>query len=263
MKIMYHVAHDWNNEHIKIMNSFGLFPEKGFTSIQVNEEDYFKIKDYLIKWFGNGGISYPDFTKQERKEALLSVKSTPSPHGYPMPDMDFGYRELTYDLSNYCDTCGIGFKQKDAFRIKSVPPSGKKQIFSLGWVFDELFVEKKIYDEIFKPLGIKSREVLKYKKETPFEDTVQLMLPEADEKLDLEGYPTETCAKCGRTKYQAMPQGFYPMYEDIIAPIFKSYEYFGSGASAFKRIFVTKELRDKLVDLKIDKLEWYIPTKKE
>lgn len=261
MKIMYHVAHDWKDEQIKIMNSFNLFPKKGFTAIQIEEEDYNKIEKHLIKWYGNGGVRYPDFTKQERKEALLSVKNTAPAHGYPMPDMDFGYRELTYDLSNYCSSCGIGFKQKDAFRLKSVPPMGKKQIFGLGWVFDEYFVERKIYEDIFKPLGIECREVLKYKKETPFENTVQLVLPETDEKLNLEGYPTESCSKCGRTKYQAMPQGFYPMYKNIIAPIFKSYDYFGSGASAFKRIFVTKELRDKLVDLKIEKLDWYIPTK--
>ena len=58
-----------------------------------------------------------------------------------------------------------------------------------------------------------------------------------------------------------MPQGFYPKYDKITAPIFKSYEYFGSGASGFKRIFVTKDLKDKLITLKIDKRESYIPTR--
>ena len=261
MKIMYHVALDWQEEQIKIMNSFDLFPKQGHTAIQIEEEKYNTIRKYIVNWKGSDGIRYPEFTKQERKESLISVKDGGHEHGYPMPDMNFGYRELTYDLSNYCPSCGIGFKQKDAFRLKSVPPVGKKQIFGLGWVFDEYFVERKIYEDIFKPLGIECREVLKYKKETPFENTVQLVLPETDEKLNLEGYPTESCSKCGRTKYQAMPQGFYPMYKNIIAPIFKSYDYFGSGASAFKRIFLTKELRDKLVDLKIEKLDWYIPTK--
>lgn len=258
---MYHVALDWKEEHIKIMNSFGLFPKKGHTAIQIEEETYNKVKDQIIKWRGSGGIRYPEFTKKEKEEALLLVKNGHYEQGYPMPDMDFGYRELTYDLSNYCPTCGIGFKQKDAFRLKSVPPAGKKQIFGVGWVFDEYFVEKKVYEEIFKPLGIKCREVLKYKKDTPFEETVQLVLEETQEKLNLESYPTETCTSCGKIKYQAMPQGFYPMYKNIIAPIFKSYEYFGSGGSAFKRTFVTKELRDLLVKLKIEKEYFYIPTK--
>ena len=261
MKIKYHVALDWNDAQIKIMNEFGIYPIKGHTAVQIEEETYFKVKDYIYKWRGSGGIRYPEFTKEELKEALLSEKKGHHEHGYPMPDMDFGYRELTYDLSDYCSNCGIGFKQKDAFRLKSVPPAGKKQIFGLGWIFDELFVEKPIYDQIFKPLGIKCREVLKYKKDIPFENTVQLVLEETQEKLNLQGYPIETCQVCKRTKYKAMPQGFYPMYKDVIAPIFKSHEYFGSGASAFKKIFVTKELRDKLVKLKIDKEEWYIPTR--
>ena len=261
MKIKYHVALDWTDEKIKIMNQFEIYPTKGHTAVQIEEKKYLKVKDYIYKWRGSDGIRYPEFTKEELKESLVSAKSGSHENGYPMPDMDFGFRKLTYDLSNYCPSCGIGLKQKDAFRIKNVPPTGKKQIFSLGWIDDELFVEKKIYDEIFKPLGIGCREVLKYKKETPFEDTVQLVLPETQEKLNLEGYPTETCATCNRTKYQAMPQGFFSMYKDIIAPIFKSYDYFGSGASAYKRIFVTKELRDKLIDLKIEKSIWYIPTK--
>lgn len=261
MRIMYHVALDWNDAQIEIMNEFGIYPAKGHTAVQIDEETYFKVKDYIYKWRGSDGIRYPEFTKEEIKESLLSVKKTAHSHGYPMPDMDFGYRELTYDLSNYCPNCGIGFKQKDAFRLKSVPPTGKKQIFSLGWVFDELFVEKTVYDEIFKPLGIKYREVLKYKKDTPFEGTVQLVLEETQEKLNLERYPTEICNVCKRTKYLAMPQGFYPIYKDIIAPIFKSNEYFGSGALAFKKIFVTKELREKLIALKIDKDYWYTPAK--
>ena len=34
-----------------------------------------------------------------------------------MPDGDGGYLPLTYDLSDYCSSCGIGKKQKDAKRI--------------------------------------------------------------------------------------------------------------------------------------------------
>lgn len=261
MIIKYHVALDWNDSQIEKMNEFGIYPIKGHTAVQIEEETYFKVKDYIYEWSGSGGIRYPEFAEKERKESLLSLKSGGHEHGYPMPDMDFGYRELTYDLRDYCSSCGIGLKQKDAFRLKNVPPAGKKQIFSLGWIYDELFVERKIYNEIFEPLGIKCREVLKYKKDTVFEDTVQLVLEETQEKLHLVDYPTESCSACGRTKYQPMPQGFYPMYKAIIAPIFKSYDYFGSGASATKKIFITKELREKLIALKIEKSAWYIPTK--
>lgn len=261
MKIKYHVALNWSDEQIKIMNQFEVYPVKGFTAVQIEEEKYKLLKNYIEKWRGSGGIRYPEFTKEELKQSILSAKGGGHEHGYPMPDDNGGYKELTYNLSDYCSHCGIGLKQKNAFRLKSVPASGKKQIFSLIWIDDELFVEKSIYDEVFKPLNIKCREVLKYKKDIPFEDTVQLVLEETTEKLNLKDNPIEACNYCERVKYQATPQGFYPVYRNIIAPIFKSSDYFGSGGAAGKRIFITKELREKLIDLKIEKMRWYIPTK--
>lgn len=260
MRKMIHLASDWNNEQIEVLNEYGVNPKKGFTAIQIEYNLYNRLEKYFKRW-KISGIPYPEFTKEELKQSQLSAKSGSHEHGYPMPDMDFGYRKLTYDLSNYCPNCGIGFEQKDTFRLKSIPPEGKKRIFSLGWVFDELFVDRNLYEEVFKSLNIKCREVLQHKKDIPFENTVQLVLAETNEKLDIPENIVETCSTCGRTKYQPMPQDFYPMYKDIIAPIFKSKDYFGSGASAYKRIFVTKELRDKLIALKIEKENWYFPTK--
>ncbi len=260
MTIKYHVAVNWSQEKIEIVNKFGIYPKIGFTAVQIEEEKYILVLEYLKRW-GGKGIRYPEFTKQELKDSLLSAKSGGHEHSYPMPDMNNGYKDLTYDLSDYCPKCGIGLKQKDAFRLKNVPAEGKKQVFSLGWINDELFVEKSIYDKIFLPLGIKQKEVLIYKKEIPFENTVQLILEETEEKLDLEANPIEVCNTCERTKYQPMPQGFYPMYKNIIAPIFKSYDYFGSGAAAGKRIFIAEDLREKLIDTKIEKATWYTPTK--
>lgn len=260
MKIMYHLATDWTASKIELVNEkFGLNPKLGFTSIQIEEKIYLELLPYLEKW-GTSGVKYPEFSIKELEESPLSAKSGHHTHGYPMPDMDFGYLNLTYDLNNYCETCGIGKKQKDAFRLKNVPPKGKKRIFGVGWVFDELFVERNLYNEIFKPLGIKSREVLKFKKDTPFEDRVQLVLPRTEEKLEIKDNPIEKCDDCGRWKYQPMPQGFYPKYSNIIAPIFKSKDYFGSGAEARNLIFVVKELREKLIEMKIEKPKWYFPT---
>lgn len=259
MKKMIHLASDWNDGQIKVLNEFGVFPKEGFSAIQIEYNLYLKLESHFKNW-DISGIPYPEFSKQELKNSTLSAKKTTATHGYPMPDMDFGYLDLTYDLTNYCSNCGIGLKQKDAFRVKNVPPQGKKRMFSLGWVFDELFVDRQLYDDVFKPLGIKSREVLVYKKEIPIENTVQLVLEETSEKLDIFDNPVEKCSSCGRVKYQPMPQSFYPKYNDIIAPIFKSADYFGSGASAYKRIFITKELREKLVNLKIEREDWYVPT---
>ena len=262
MKIMYHIANDWTNSQLEILSKEGHNPKKGYTAYQVDESEYYRLEQLFQGW-GIKGARYPQFTKKELSESLLSAKSNAHTHGYPMPDMDFGYLNLTYDLSDYCDTCGIGKQQQSPFRLKSVPKEGKKRLFSIGWVFDEYFVDKDLYLEVFKPLGIKSREVLKYKTDTLFENTLQLVLDETGESLELKGNPIESCPKCGRWKYQPMPQDFYPRYDNIMAPMFKSKEWFGTGAEARKRVFVTKELRGKLIDLKVEKPMWYIPTKSD
>jgi len=260
MKKMIHFASDWNEGQKEVLNKYGITPKEGFSAIQIDYDLYLKLELYFKNW-DISGIPYPEFTKEELKKSLLSAKNGGHEFGYPMPAMNFGYKNLTYDLTNYCHSCGIGLKQKDAFRLKNVPPEGKKRIFSIGWVFDELFVDKKLYEEVFKPLDIQCREVLQFKKDIPFENTVQLILQETEEQLDLPDNPIEKCTTCGRTKYQPMPQDFYPMYKNVIAPIFKSSDYFGSGASAYKRIFITKELRETIIKLKVEKEDWYFPTK--
>lgn len=261
MKIMYHVALNWDDNKIKIMKSYGVYPKEGYSAVQIEDEVYDKVKKYILKWKGSEGIRYPSFSNEEIQESLLSARCGGYEHGYPMPDMDFGYRKATYNLDNYCDLCGTGLKQNNSFYLKSIPKSTKKKIFTTGWVFDELFVDKQLYNDIFKPLDIQSREVLKYKDNTPFVDIVQLILHENETNLDLSEYSYEKCPKCSKKKYQPMSVDFYPTYKNFNTPIFKSKEYFGSGASAFKRIFISKDLRDQLFNLKLEKFEWYVPTK--
>ncbi|MEM9141348.1 MAG: hypothetical protein AAGA86_00080 [Bacteroidota bacterium] len=260
MRIFHQISGNWTNRQIEFLKKFNISLNLGVDKVILEENElYYELEPYFKKW-GALDIRYPEFTMKELTESKLSAKSGSHEHGYPMPDMDFGYLNLTYDLSDYCESSGIGKKQKDAFRLKNVPKAGKKRMFGVGWIFDEYFVDIELYNELFKPLGIKSRPVLKYKKEEPFDTHVQLVLEETEETLDLKDNPIEKCEESGRWKYQPMPQGFYPQYKNIIAPIFKSKEWFGTGAEARKRIFVTQELREKLIDMKIDKPQWYIPT---
>lgn len=262
MKIKHHIAGNWSLEQIKILKDYGYQLTEGIGNTIIEEdENYFKIKPYLEKW-QMVDIRFPDFTLKELKESPLSAKNGSWQHGYPMPDMDRGYLYNTYDTTDYCENCGVGLKQKNAFRIKNDPPKGKKRIFKLIWIDDELFVDKSIYADIIRPLGIKSREVVIHKKNISSENFVQLILPTTEEQLELHNnYPRKVCDICHRVKFQAMPIGFYPLYKNIKYPIFKSKEYFGEGANAFKRVFIVKELRDKLIDLKIEKNDWYFPSK--
>ncbi len=259
MKIKHHIGGDWSTDQINLLKGYGIYLKEGISTFEIEEGSvYTELQPFFKNW-GVLDVIYAEFTKKEKKDALLSIKNGRHEYGYPMPNLNFDYKKLTYNLQDYCEICGVGLKQKDAFRIKSIPLGGKKPIFGLIWIYDELFVERKIYDEIFLPIGIKYRDVYQYKNNIPFSEIVQLIIPETEENLNLENFNKEICSECGRIKYEAMPLNFYPIYKDNIAPIFKSYEYFGSGSNAFKRIFFEKGLRDRLIELKIEKLDWYIP----
>jgi hypothetical protein len=58
-----------------------------------------------------------------------------------------------------------------------------------------------------------------------------------------------------------MEQGFFPEYKNPLPHIFKTKEYFGSGAQADKKIIISGELRDILIKEKIMKYYWFIPCK--
>ncbi|MGS2727906.1 hypothetical protein ACU8DI_15295, partial [Psychroserpens sp. BH13MA-6] len=62
--------------------------------------------------------------------------------GYPQPEDDFGYMELTYEPNIGCPTCHIGIKQNNPFRFRSEPKAKNSQFIGLNWVFDQIFVRE-------------------------------------------------------------------------------------------------------------------------
>src|SRR6266705_4101017 len=83
-----------------------------------------------------------DFVRTEASTEELAAadweRMWPAWHwSYPMPNRDYGYLEVTYDLSDYCSSCGLGALQKAPFRLRGEPKWGKAGILQLNWVFDE------------------------------------------------------------------------------------------------------------------------------
>jgi hypothetical protein len=127
-------------------------------------------------------------------------------------------------------------------------------MFSVNWVFDELFVREDLYEAVFKRIGIAGEKVLLYKKETQIEETIQLVIPDTDTSLCLDGYSFEICNECGRKRYDLIREGLFPAFrsEPKEKNIFKSKEWFGTGASARKYIFISQEIRELLTKSKGD-----------
>jgi hypothetical protein len=189
---------------------------------------------------------YTKFTQQECTEADLLVLWPTWHCGYPMPDNDFGYRNLTYDPHDRCTKCGRGAIQKTPFRMKGEPRWGKNHILQLNWIFDEYFVKPEVWEQVFRPFGIDIVPVVRNKTGQGLETVVQLKIDcivESD--LRSSGLPYEKCEKCHQVKYLPHTRGMFPPFTYMgkgPKPIFKTKEYFGSGGIANREVIVSQQL---------------------
>jgi hypothetical protein len=183
-----------------------------------------------------------EFAKTEIQAAKWLNLVSDWHHGYPQPNEDvFGYREATYDLSEYCPQCGVGLKQKAPFQMKAEPKWGRNGILQLNWIFDEYFVTPEVWTTVFEPRGIHCRQVLSIGG-SELKTVVQLVV---EQEIDIvtEGLRNERCARCGRVRYVPITKGdFPPIAGEPAAHMAKTKQFFGSGASATKAVLISHEL---------------------
>jgi hypothetical protein len=187
----------------------------------------FKITDFVRT----------EFSKDELDAARVLCVLASLQRGYPAPADHFGYLGETYDLSEYCPQCGVGLRQVRPFRIKSIAAL-KRAVLQLNWVFDEFFVSREVWAHTFQPFGIGHWPVLSDKTGVEVESVVQLRISHHSE-LSTKSADAIRCSFCNRPKAPLVLRGFAPRPMDIPAPVFKSADYFGSGAGAFQRVFIT------------------------
>jgi hypothetical protein len=194
-----------------------------------------------------------DESEIEGASALCMLAS--SHRGYPEPSEKFGFLEATFDLSNYCWSCGIGGRQIRPFRLKSAP-NLKRSIMQLNWIFDEYFVARDVWAAVFEPLGIGCWPVVLDRTGYEIEPVVQLKIShQAD--LNLKDANNTVCVKCGTAKTQMDLRGFCPEPLTIPAPIFKSTQYFGSGGLAYNRVIVSSSLYKAIKESQLRGVQFY------
>lgn len=255
MKTFWQIFCNWNKEQVCTLRQHNIEIEEGCNSLTIDNDTYTTIKPLLDKWnvLANIGVR---FTPKEVLNSEYSVLHRWKMIGYPMPDNNGGYLDITYNTQNLCSICGVGKVQNGDFRLKSIT---KKPFWGIGWIFDEFFVSIDAYNEIFKPLKIGCRKVRLFKSDCEIDSVVQLVLPEITEPLDLSNHSYQVCSKCGTIKYSAKTVGFFPLHSHPISHMYKSYEVFGDGCSAYKRVFVSKELRERLIKYNLLKITDFVP----
>jgi hypothetical protein len=217
------------------------------------------------------------FTKVELDTAEWLQLNARGHHCYPQPEEDFGYQEVTYNVSNYCRHCGIGGVQEAPFRLRAEFKASHSQILQLNWVFDEFFLRDEAREGLRSAAitGIDYMAPLLHQSDRRVERVVQMFvrtkLPPA---LDPIGFQPVTCKPqneewhamqrlrpsepekllyCGRVKYQYAHKGPYRFDKKAFAEapdVVKSDEWFGSGASAHRLVIVSQGFRQAVVKAK-------------
>lgn len=221
-------------------------------SFEIAEDDpnWPRIHALLQEWGKSKGDVTTEFSKREIETARwLEIGAWHQ--GYPQPrEDDFGYLEATYDLTDWCEPCGVGAKQKAAFQMKREPKWGRRGICQFVWVYDELFVKPGIWASIFEPSGIPCRPVLDTKG-TELATVVQLVIEE-EVGIVTDGLSFEACATCERSKYKPVSRGPLPaLLREPSGAMAKTQEYFGSGGEADRRVLISGELARALAAAKV------------
>jgi hypothetical protein len=252
MKIEHRISLNVGRQEKDMLQDYGINIDEGFKTFFVDEDNqYWQELSRLIKVWKAVDIVQTKFTKNEIDGADNIAVYPKWLNDFPQPEND--YLAVSYDLTNYCSSCGTGKVQKAPLRIKNEPGWGNNLLFSLNWIYDEFFVKRDFYNKMFQPLGIACREVFLHKKDVVSESAVQLVLPITAASLNMVDRPFSKCSKCGNKKYEPISKGFFPSFEKTVdMPMFKSQEYFGSGATADRRIFAGRELKDKLIYSKVN-----------
>jgi hypothetical protein len=171
-------------------------------------------------------------------------------HGYPQPDIDDGYRQVTFDLANWCQECGIGCKQKAPFRMKGEPRWCRRGMMQMHWVYDYLFVRPEIWSAIFAPRGIGFLPVQNARGADL--RTVLQVVVDRDVDLCTEGLSYSVCAKCSRVKYRQGPrEAKPPLAEEPSGQILTTREYFGDGGLATRLVIIAQGIAQALRAAKV------------
>ena len=251
MKKIVSCFHSWDEEDVDFFAKYGIIIKPGHEMMWfVFNDHYYEIKSYLeIKYKIKRllTITY-EYSKEEFDNSEYYILVDNYGCGFPQPEKDFRYESLCFDINKLCPVCDCGREQISDLRIRKVAKHG---LFGYSaWLPDELFVHKEVYEEIFAPLGIDKRSVIKGGK--ILEDVFQLVIPIIDESIYLADREFEICPLCGEVKYtcQLDAYPFFPLHKNPLPGIYKTKEYFGSGHAAHHVILISKEVADKLLKRK-------------
>jgi len=264
MKKIRYLAGDFPHIFKKLSEDLGLSSQlDGYSTLLIEEEskEYAALKVNIESM----GLSITNilervlFNKIEIESAhnFALIALGKKRWGYPQPENNFKFRDITY--AEYCSCCGIHKEQIAPFRLQKIPQWKKNfDWFTINWVFDVSFVNKELYLKHLAPLGIDFWPVIDHKDDSIIEHIVQLKMPfiEDDLREYFSDYPYETCEECGYKKPHPKYLKYFPIVNSDL-PLAYTNLFFGSGASAQRRVIIRKDVVELFIKLKLIKKDTY------
>ncbi len=182
--------------------------------------------------------------------------------GYPQPEDDFNYENITYARRNCCPQCSSGLQQTNPFRIKKAPQWGKRHFAELNWIGDEIFLDGMARAVLLREgiTGISFYDVYNKKGTECFDGISQLLV---NTILD-SGIQEETpsirqvipCPACGIVKFLPSGIGMLKFRREIFSnqpDVVKTCEVFGSDHYAARKILVRQKVYQTIIQNGIDR----------
>lgn len=239
----------------------------GVRNIHLTEDSQEYLE--LIKFLKSHHIEFTDklsqilFSPVEIENAFtIAISTLPMRSiGYPKPEEDFGYMNKVY--LNPCPKCGIHEGQVAPFSIQNIPKFSKSfNWFTIGWVYDAVFVNKDWYDRTLSRFNIQTWPVVNYKSNLIIKNIVQLKLPVIDKDImdHFKQWPMEMCSECNRKKPIPKVLDYFAQVE-FNKHMAMTNVFFGSGKSAQQKIVISKEIMDVLLAEKFITLNHIWPSR--
>ena len=266
MKRISALRDDWTEEDVQFLAKYGINSEVGRFTIRLPEDEHYSEikKHFQFKWDTIRDIPLCIYSKEDFDAADYFVLKSWNGCGYPQPESDFKYESISFDAEKICQECNCGRVQTNDLHVNKISKHGFWTFFS--WLIDEFFVSEAVYNEIFSPLGIAKRTIIKGGKVV--DGVYQLVIPIIDEPLDLSDRAHWTCPLCGSIRYDYVHQSYpyFPLHNNPLPGIYKTNEYFSTGPhdhQTQRTIIISKDVVQKLIKTKDLKKEWLIPCRRK
>lgn len=234
---------NYKKEQLPDLGNLGIGGEFIYFDIQQNHHNWTALCSLITK-YKVSDISQTFFSEKELLESKWLRLIPTFEQGYPQPEGTWVRNPINYQ--NVCPQCGI-FEQKSPFTIKKELNLGKKDFMTLYWTY-VIFCTTKVLDSLKVNLieGYEVWPVILKKTKLPSQLISQLYIPTITRPglLDTELKKT-ICPTCGTVKFYPHTRGVMHYKKNALnthVDMQQSYEWFGSGHSAYREIIISNKL---------------------